>query len=361
MERALHRWLLPLLFFAPYLTVLSAVDGLRSLGGWRHFSIVWIFFLVVPAMELVFGRDTSSPDEKTEERLRQSKIFKVVTWGWVPVAMTVTGWTLWVVATKEPTALQLIGLAVTTGFINGIVSIVFAHELMHRPGKFERALSEILLTLVSYTHFCIEHVWGHHFNVATKNDPATARYGESFYRFLPRVMKGEFVSAWQIERDRQLKRGRSMWTWRNRALRYVVTLAVIYIAITVFAGWQGLIWFALQSFIGMAMLAIVNYLEHYGLERREIAPGRFEPVKPWHSWDSYHRVTNFFLINLGRHSDHHMKAGRPYQILRYHSDAGQLPYGYVTLLIMVLIPPLWFKVMNPRVRELRALGGNPIP
>ena len=361
MQTFFQRWLLPLVFFAPFLTVATAVDGLGDLGGWRHYQILPIFFLLVPLMELLLGRDRSNVDAATEETRRRNQLYRVITWLWVPTTLTVTIWTLWVVATKDPTWVQLIGLAITTGFINGIVSIVFAHELMHRSTKLEPILAEILLTLVTYTHFRVEHVYGHHLRVATPDDPASARFGESFYRFLPRVLRGEFLDTWQIESARQARRQRSRWSLQNRLVRYVLTWLVIYGVIAVVAGWQGLIWFALQSLIGITMLAMVNYLEHYGLTRREIAPGRFEPVEPWHSWDAYHRTTNIFLINLGRHSDHHMRAGRPYQVLRYHASAGQLPVGYVTLLVLMLVPPLWFKVMNPRVRALRAVHGNPLP
>jgi alkane 1-monooxygenase len=229
-----------------------------------------------------------------------------------------------------------------------------AHELVHRSGKFERALAEVLMMQVSYTHFCIEHVLGHHANVATPRDPATARAGESFYAFLPRTVFGGVASAWCIEAVRMKRGGRPVFSLGNRMLRYAAELILLYGVAALLFGAGGVLFLAAQSIVAFTMLEVVNYLEHYGLQRREVRPGRFEPTRPYHSWNSSHRVTNWFLFNLGRHSDHHAAAGRRFHTLRHFEEAPQLPIGYAAIFVLALVPPLWRRVMDPRLADWRA-------
>ena len=238
------------------------------------------------------------------------------------------------------------------GITNGVIGITFAHELMHKSNKFEQFLAEVLMTAVSYPHFCIEHILGHHKNVATPNDPATARFGENFYSFYWRAVSKGCWSAWNIEVNRIAKSGVS--GWQNRMFRYALILVVIYALIGAGFGWLALCYFILQGLVAFSNLEVINYIEHYGLLRNEIAPGVYERTLPKHSWNSGHRVSNWFLINLARHSDHHYRASKRYQTLTNVADiAPQLPSGYGTMFLIALIPPLWFSIMNQRVLDWR--------
>jgi alkane 1-monooxygenase len=245
----------------------------------------------------------------------------------------------------------------STGITTGTIGITFAHELIHRPGRLELALGEILLATTSYTHFAIEHVYGHHRYVATPRDPATARLGESLFAFIPRCVIGSLASAWRIERERLAKRRRPWWHASNRMLRYGVTQVALYAAVAIWWGWLAALVLGAQAAIAFSLLETINYIEHYGLERREIAPGRYERVQPWHSWNSSHRLSNWLLINLARHSDHHLVASKRYQVLDHVAIAPQLPAGYAAMFLLAMCPPLWRRVMDPRVR---ALGGRSV-
>jgi alkane 1-monooxygenase len=229
---------------------------------------------------------------------------------------------------------------------------------MHRKTKLHRAGAEILMTSVSYTHFCVEHVLGHHRKVATAEDPATSRFGESFYRFYPRTLIGSLVSAWRLEGERCRKRGISAWSLRNRRTRYALVLAAVYAGVGLAFGPLGLGLFIAQGVVAFSLLEAINYIEHYGLTRRRLASGRFERVRPEHSWNSAHRVSNWYLFNLARHSDHHYLASREYDRLRHHGSAPQLPSGYAAMVLAALVPPLWFRIMNPRVEAWNARQGG---
>ena len=328
---------------APIL-VLSVAEG-----GWWTFLPVLVVFVGVPILDALGGVADSarvSPD------LDRNSWFKAVTWAWVPVQL---GTLAWVLATARRGRLdihELIGMTISMGVVGGAVGITFAHELVHRRQAFERALGEILLASVSYTHFAIEHVHGHHRHVGTPHDPATARLGESFYRFLPRTLVGSVTSAWRLELERLARRGRSALSPSNRMLRYGVTQLLLYPLVWAIFGDTGVAVFAGQAVVAFSLLEVINYVEHYGLMRREIAPGEYERIAPQHAWDSSYRVSNWMLINLARHSDHHCAAAKRYQSLELATGAPQLPAGYGTMFLLALVPPLWFKVMDPRVRRV---------
>jgi alkane 1-monooxygenase len=275
--------------------------------------------------------------------------FKAVTWGWVPVQLGLLAWMLTRVATVPLTPFEVAGATLSMGAISGAIGITFAHELVHRSHRFERGLGEVLLASVCYAHFAIEHVHGHHRHVGTPRDPATARLGESFYRFLPRTLAGSLTSAWHLEVERLARRGKGRWSASNRMLRYAATQLVLFPAIWWFFGITGVLLFAGQAVLAFSILEVINYVEHYGLVRTEIGPGEYERIAPNHSWDSSYRVSNWMLINLARHSDHHCAAAKRYQSLELLPQAPQLPGGYGAMFLLALVPPLWFRVMNPRI------------
>lgn len=324
-----------------------------SEGGWRTFLPVVTVFILVPIVDALAGmakKARPSPD------VDANVWFRVVTWAWVPMQVGLLVWVLRMATSGRLSVLEIAGATVSMGVTSGAIGITFAHELVHRRGRFERALGEILLASVSYTHFAIEHVHGHHRHVGTPADPATARLGESFYRFLPRTLAGSLTSAWRLEVERLARRGRTAWSPANRMLRYGLTQLLLLAALLTIVGATGVIVFAGQAVVAFALLEVINYIEHYGLTRREIAPGEFERIAPHHSWDSSYRISNWMLINLARHSDHHCAASKRYQSLELPTPAPQLPAGYGAMFLLALVPPLWFRVMDPRVAAARQIN-----
>jgi len=339
---------------------LLVVAGAR-LGGWWSFVPVVFVYGVLPAIDALAGLDTRNPREDDAPGLDANPWFRLVTWLWVPAQVALIAWGLDAVTSGSHGWLERVGITVSVGLTTGTVGITFAHEMIHRPGWFERALGEVLLASVSYTHFAIEHVHGHHRWVATPLDPATARVAESFYRFYPRTVLGGVRSAWRFERERLRRKGLGMWHPSNRMLRYGLMQAALYGAVAWGWGAAGMAFVAAQAIVAFSLLEVINYVEHYGLERRALGDGRYERVMPWHSWNSSHRVSNWLLINLARHSDHHWVAAKRYQVLEHLDAAPQLPAGYGTMFVVALVPPLWRRVMDPRVEAWRAryLTGAP--
>lgn len=320
-------------------------------GGWWTYAPLLVIFVGIPILDALGG---VAEESRVSPDLDRNVWFKAVTWAWVPVQLGLLAWVLAVAATGRLTPFELAGAALSMGAAAGTVGITFAHELVHRRQPFERALGEILLASVSYTHFAVEHVHGHHRHVATPEDPATARLGESFYRFLPRTLVGGLASAWRLERERLARRARGPWSPANRMLRYGATQAVLYPSVWWLSGGRGLAVFAAQAVTAFMLLEVINYVEHYGLVRQEIAPGEYERIGPQHSWDSAYRLSNWMLINLARHSDHHLTAAKRYQSLELPAQAPHLPAGYGAMFLLALVPPLWFRVMDRRAAAARS-------
>lgn len=309
-----------------------------------------IVFVVLPVIDLVGGRERALIEETPTARDWRYDLWL---WCWVPLQLIAIAHAVIVFGTSTTLSMgATVAGAVSIGLMTG-VGINVAHELMHRRGRFERALAEVLMTSATYTHFCVEHVLGHHKHVATPLDPASSRASEGLYTYLPRTLLGGLRSAWRIESKRvaAAKLGVSL---RDRRLRYAVVLVVVYVAIGVFVGAGGVVFFAAQSAVAMTLLEIINYVEHYGLARRELSPGRYERCLPAHSWNASERVTNWFLFHLQRHADHHHVASRPYYALRHVDESPQLPTGYPGMILLALVPPLWRRVMDPRVAAWKA-------
>ena len=334
-----------------FILPLALVAGARLGGTWTFLPVV-LLLGCMPIADWLAGLNLANPD--AAEQLDRNPWFRAVTWLWVPVQIGTLLWSVSYVASGVPTPFEVVGLAVSAGMIAGTMGITFAHELVHRTHPFELALGEILLATTSYAHFAIEHVYGHHRHVGTPLDPATARCGESVYRFVVRSVFGGVRSAWRFEVVRLSRRGRGAWHPSNRMLRYAATQLVMYGAVAAAFGTAGALFLATQAVLAFSLLETINYIEHYGLVRRELAPGKFERVAAWHSWNSSHRLSNWLLINLARHSDHHLIASKRYQVLEHVAAAPQLPAGYSTMVLTALCPPLWRKIMDPRVERWRA-------
>lgn len=333
-------------FILPFAIVL----GVRLGGVWTFLPVV-LLLVALPILDAASGLDFSA--RSRDDELSRNPWFRLITWIWVVVQPVLLIWTMNQVASSAFSAFELVGVILSVGLTTGTVGITFAHELVHRSERFERALGEILLATTSYTQFAIEHVYGHHRHVGTPADPATARWGESLYAFVPRSVFGGARSAARFEAARLKKRGRAPWHPSNRVYRYALTQVAMYAAAWLAFGALATLVLALQAAVAIALVETINYVEHYGLVRREIAPGRYERIMPWHSWDSNHRLSNWVLINLARHSDHHMLASKRYQLLDPLEAAPQLPAGYGSMFLLALVPPLWRRTMDRRVAEWR--------
>ncbi|MBY4828754.1 alkane 1-monooxygenase [Burkholderia dolosa] len=305
-------------------------------------------FGVIPILDTLIGDDRDNPPEAAVPRLERDRYYRLIVYLATLVEYVAFFMCTWIVGTHALAWYDYVGFALSLGAATGI-SINTAHELGHKTNRFERWLAKITLAPVAYGHFYVEHNRGHHVRVATPDDPASARYGESFWAFLPRTVTGSIRSAWRLEKARLARLAHSPWTWRNEVLHaWAMTVAVWGIAIAM-AGKIAIPFLVIQAVYGASLLEVVNYVEHYGLGRRKLPNGRYERCTPQHSWNSNHVVTNLFLYQLQRHADHHANPTRSYQALRHFDDSPQLPAGYATMILLAYVPPLWYRVMNPRV------------
>lgn len=341
-------------FYMVFLLPVMLVLGVELGGPWTLAPLLFSFVLI-PVLDGVLEQNRHNGVEAEGHAPR----FDVPLALWVPVQVGTTVYVLWRLTRGDLSGLELAAGTVSLGVVNGAGGINIGHELMHRANVWYRAGAEVLMATVSYTHFCVEHVLGHHRAVATPEDPATSRVGESFYRFYPRTVVGGLRSAWNIETERCLRKKVPAFSLADRRSRYLLTLAVTYGAIYLTMGSLSLTLFIAQGIVAFSLLEATNYIEHYGLVRERLANGRYERVRPEHSWNSAHRVSNYYLFNLARHSDHHYLASREYDRLRHHEGAPQLPTGYPAMLLLALVPPVWFKVMDPRVEAWRSRGPAP--
>lgn len=334
-------------FFIVYATAPALFAGIYF-GGWANVLPALVAFLLVPVADAMTEHNLWNPGEEHEKKNPvRDFIFGLPLYLWVPLQIFVLVWAMSEAGGRQ--GWNWIGLALSVGLFTGGIGITIAHELMHRKPWHERGLAEVLMLSVTYPHFCIEHVFGHHKHVATPLDAATSRLGESLYAFLPRVLVDSLRSSVELEKKRIKRAGISSFSLKNRLLRYTLLTALIYAGIGLAFGWKGVLFFVVQSAVAILLLETINYVEHYGLMRKEKSPGKYERVQPHHSWNANHRVSNYWLFNLQRHADHHAWASRPYHLLRTTEEGPQLPYGYPTMLLMALLPPVWKKVMDPLV------------
>jgi alkane 1-monooxygenase len=360
-DRKRHLWLVglgvPALAFVGY--------GLWRATGWG--VSLWIgpivILVVVPLIDLVAGLDRANPPDDVIEALEQDRYYRWITYLFLPVQYLGFVGALWLIARGDPLASvggpgggdlstwDRVGLAISIGCIGGI-GINTAHELGHKRERAERWLSKIALAQSFYGHFYIEHNRGHHVRVATLEDPASSRFGESFYAFWPRTVLGSLRSAWSLERRRLARRGRHPFRLSNDVLNAWLMSAVLWGGLVVWLGVGIVPYLLVQAVVGFSLLEVVNYMEHYGMLRRRVGVGvreRYERVDPSHSWNSNNVATNVLLYHLQRHSDHHANPTRRYQTLRDFEESPVLPTGYAGMIVLALVPPLWRRVMDPRV------------
>ncbi|WP_084556120.1 alkane 1-monooxygenase [Couchioplanes caeruleus] len=352
--RDTKRPLWPLALVVPALPFAALL--LAATTGWPWaWWLTPVFVLgLIPVVDVLIGDDRANPPEDAVPALQASPYYRWITYLFLPAqfAALVMACAVWI---RGPGPAGAVGLVLTAGLVNGI-AINTAHELGHKRENVERWLSKIALAPTGYGHFFVEHNRGHHVRVATPEDPASSRLGESFYRFWPRTVLGSLRSAWRLETSRHRLRGRTPWTVRNEILHAWAMTVAMFALLTAAFGPRVLPFLVLQAVVGFSVLEAVNYLEHYGLLRQRNAAGRYEKVDPRHSWNSDRLTTNVFLFQLQRHSDHHANPLRRYQTLRSFDASPQLPAGYATMLLLALVPPLWRRVMDHRV--VAHYGGN---
>ncbi|WP_212522974.1 alkane 1-monooxygenase [Actibacterium sp. MT2.3-13A] len=346
LQNALPFWLS--LGMIPLLVLGAALGGFwvafLPLYGWGLFSL----------LDALTGLNEENADLNTPEE--DLFWYRLITMIWFPIQFAaIYGTIWWVSATDHLSALEIAVLFFGVGVISGTVGINYSHELMHQKNRLERWLGDLLLATVLYGHFRSEHLRVHHPWVGTPRDAVTARYNEGFHRFFPRVLRECYASAFRAEKAMLARRNLPWWHRANPFWRYWALAAVMVGLAIAVGGWLGLALFAWQALVAVWQLELTNYVEHYGLTRKHLGDGRYEHVLPRHSWNTAYRATNWLLINLQRHSDHHYKPDRRFPLLQTYSEeqAPQLPFGYPLMTTLAMIPPLWRRRMNPRVRAWR--------
>ena len=341
-----YAWLLGLLI--PTLPFIAwGLVRASGVGAFWFFGPVLVF-LIFPLFDLLVGNDATNPPDSVIKWLEQDRYYRWCTYLYLPIQYAGLVFACWLWAKGKLGVVDSVGLALTMSMVSGI-AINTAHELGHKRDSLERWLSRIALAQTCYGHFFIEHNRGHHVRVATPEDPASARLGESFYEFLPRTVIGSLRSAWELEKVRLERMEKPRLSLRNDILNAWAMSVVLFAVLTVVFGPVVLPYLLIQSVFGFSLLEVVNYLEHYGLMRQKRPDGRYERTRPEHSWNSNSVASNVLLYHLQRHSDHHANPIRRYQALRHVDEAPQLPTGYAGMIVCALLPPVWRRIMDHRL------------
>ncbi len=343
-----YKWLLspalPVIGIAALTAYAVAPKKLRALA-WVGPALV---HGVVPALDRLIGEDESNPPDEAIKEMENDKYYNLITKAFIPsqYALTILG--AWLATRDNVPMIDRIGLTVSVGALNGI-AIVTGHELGHKHERHNRIGAMFALAPTFYTHFAVEHNFGHHKRVSTPEDPASSRLGESFWKFLPRTVIGGFKSAIEIETQRLQRKGKGFWSLENELLQgWAITAGFVGVT-TAICGPRAIPFLLAQGAYGASLLEVVNYVEHYGLLRQQDENGKYERTSPEHSWNSNYVVTNLVLYQLQRHSDHHAFPTRSFQSLRHFPKAPQLPGGYASMLLPAYIPGWWFSLMDQRV------------
>jgi len=339
-------------YTAPFTIFILSFIALTG-KGWIVFAPLVYVWVLIPLIELFQKPDDSNLEATEEEIAKHDRTYDL--WLYMTVVLQYTALYLFLVSVQSGNNnwWELTGKTFVMGLLCGTYGINAAHELGHRSNRYEQFLAKSLLLTSLYMHFFIEHNKGHHKRVSTPEDPASARYGESVYAFYIRSMVLSYFSAWQISFRDMKKKGFRTLSWRNEMLQFQLLQICFVILIGMIFGWKAGLFFIIAAFLGALLLETVNYIEHYGLERKKKENGVYEKPLPVHSWNSNHVLGRLMLFELSRHSDHHYIASRKYQVLRHHDGAPQMPTGYPGMMILSLITPAWYAVMNPRVKKIR--------
>lgn len=342
-----------LAFVIPLIVIISI-----KLGGYFFFLPTILVFIGLPILDYLVGTDPSNIDKEFVSQYLHKRYFKYITFAWVLVQTAVFIYICYFITLHQLSSIEWIGITLSTMIINGGIGITVAHELGHKKNNFERILGKFLLVQVCYGHFYIEHNRGHHVYVSTPSDPSSAKKNQSLYAFFPQAIFGGIKSAWHLECQRLAIKKQAVFSIHNEAIRLWIWSLLLLITITsissIYLGYFNysiLLYIIASSLLSILILEGVNYIEHYGIERKLLPDGKYEKVNPTHSWNTNHIISNFLLFQLQRHSDHHMTASKPYQLLNQYEDSPQLPNGYPGMILLALIPALWFKLMNNKLND----------
>jgi alkane 1-monooxygenase len=353
-------------FFTAFIIPALVILGFYLDGFWNYLAI-FFSFVFIPILDQLIGTDTSNMEENESKIAGEEFYYRFVTYVWAIVQVVFIIWGAFAVSTGNlNTGFEWFGFILSFSLVTGGIGITVAHELGHKKPAFERSLGKILLMTVCYMHFYIEHNRGHHVLVATPEDPATARKNESFYTFWIRSVFHGYAHAWKLETESLNRKNKSTISLSNEMIWFgllpVLFCGALTLAFSLRLGhfaWTIPLFFFTQSFLAFTLLELVNYVEHYGIMRKQLAPGKYERVNPLHSWNASHLLSNFFLFQLQRHSDHHAFAYKRYQVLNHYDASPQLPFGYPTMIMMALVPPLWFSTMNKRLEHWQMAEATP--
>ena len=338
-----------LVFLVPAQMPLAAWLGSRTgqpdLAAW--YPLLFLF-VILPAADTLLGRDPTNVPRESEREVAMRPWFRGLTLLALPVHLGVLAWSAARFVQAGMGALGMLGWVLSQGVVGGILAINTAHELIHKSGRLEPAVGGLLLASVGYHGFKVEHLRGHHVHVATPQDASSAPLGQSLWDFLPRALWRNTRAAWTLEAARLHARGLPWWSPRNELLGWTACWLALAAAFAAWLGPIGLAFFFVQGLCAAGALEVINYIEHYGLERSMTADGRFERTTHLHSWNSDYALSNLMLFQLQRHSDHHAFPKRRYPVLRHHPDAPQLPGGYSAMFVLALFPPAWRRVRPSR-------------
>jgi alkane 1-monooxygenase len=342
-------------FFSAFVLPAIVVAGSYA-GGWWNFSSLFFVFVFIPVIDFWLGLDTRNVPNDEKKKVAEEFYYRFITYAWTYLQFGFLLWCVFRISTGALTPIEWIGFTIGCALVTGGIGITVAHELGHKKSPLEQFYSKALLMTVCYMHFFIEHNRGHHVYVATPEDPATARKGQNFYSFWIQSVFGSIAHAWKLEKESLARRGTAAISPGNQVIWFTLIplvfcgllLALSYqIAGTVH--WEIAVFFFTQSVMAFSLLELVNYIEHYGILRKKNALGEYERVNPQHSWNASHLVSNFFLFQLQRHSDHHYNAIKRYQVLDHFDESPQLPFGYPTMILAALLPPVWFGMIDKRL------------
>ena len=339
-------------YVSPFLIYVGAFRAF-TITGWQIWLPLFYAWIFIPLIELMLKPNNRNMGIAEEELAKADKTYDFILYTIVLFQYAALGLFLYAMSHDKMTDVDIIGRIAVMGLLCGTFGINVAHELGHRVNVFEQTLAKMLLLTSQYMHFFIEHNKGHHKRVATPEDPSSARYGEPVYVFYFRTIFFSYFHAWDIANKEVRKKGKPVISLYNEMIRFtIIQFAFIGLIFYLF-GWIVTLYYLAAALIGICLLETVNYIEHYGLQRKSLGEGKYERAMPEHSWNSNHVIGRLMLFELSRHSDHHYLASRKYQVLRYHENSPQMPTGYPGMIILSLIPPAWFYVMNRKIKKLQ--------
>ena len=337
-------------YLLAYTLPIASLLGIYFGKSWCYLGVIYAFILI-PFLEIILPKDATNLNEERISRIEDNWIFDSLLYLNIPIVYGSLWYSMQLVTDTSKEIHEWIGIILSLGIILGANGINVAHELGHRKKKWERILGKILLIPTFYMHFYVEHNLGHHVHVATPEDPSTAKYNQNVYAFWYQTIIGTYKKAWQIQLKLNKVNHNSFFSFQNDMFWFTI-IQISYLLLVYFIfNTNGLLLVTSSGIVGFLLLETINYIEHYGLKRTQLPSGRYERVTEKHSWNSNHIMGRILLYELTRHSDHHYKASKKYQILEYHDESPQMPFGYPTSMVIALFPPLWFSIMNKKVPE----------